>query len=183
MFALREVKSLGPLPVLMKPCSKCKQLKNLAEFYVDKRRNRPTAQCKDCTKLVASSHKWRKANPEKEKASTRKSKLKCKYNITLEALEALWLTQNKSCAICKRPVSLDATHKASKPHIDHCHVTGVVRGLLCLTCNTGLGMFGDSLDLLSAASSYLREPHVTPVLQEFLSDSASVTAEKRTTLH
>ena len=49
-----------------------------------------------------------------------------------------------------------AIEKSSKPHIDHCHVSGVVRGLLCLTCNTGLGMFGDSVNLLDAAKQYLQ---------------------------
>lgn len=55
--------------------------------------------------------------------------------------------QGGGCAIC---VVKDATH------VDHDHVTGKVRALLCATCNTGLGMFSDNPDILSNAAGYLR---------------------------
>jgi len=42
-------------------------------------------------------------------------------------------------------------------HIDHDHTTGVVRGVLCKPCNTGLGLLGDSEEGLSRALDYLRE--------------------------
>ena len=84
------------------------------------------------------------------------AKLKKKYGISYEGLVILWERQGKSCAICHKPLSLSASGKSSKPHVDHCHVSKVVRGLLCLTCNTGLGMFGDSVNLLDAAKQYLQ---------------------------
>lgn len=99
-------------------------------------------------------------------------------------LISMWESQNKSCAVCQRPISLSASNKASKPHVDHCHVTGVVRGLLCLTCNTGLGMFGDSLDLLDAAKTYLLQFRGVSTVKDN-SDSASVSAAKQSspTIH
>ena len=56
--------------------------------------------------------------------------------------------QDNSCDICREP--FDKT-----PHIDHDHATGEPRGLLCLKCNTGLGMFGDDSALLLAGGAYL----------------------------
>lgn len=58
--------------------------------------------------------------------------------------------QENRCAICKR--IFEAT-----PFIDHDHETKVVRELLCRFCNTGLGMFGDNLEILSQAVEYLRK--------------------------
>lgn len=146
-------------------------------FYFDKRRNAYSAPCKQCRLLAGktANRNWRKENPEKDRASGHKSKLKSKYGLSLEALTVLWVQQNKACAICYRPISLNAVTKAAKPHIDHCHVSGVVRGLLCLTCNTGLGMFGDSLNLLDAARNYLLSRGATAISKP-ISDSASVSA-------
>jgi Recombination endonuclease VII len=55
------------------------------------------------------------------------------------------------CAICgKRPA------RVASLHLDHCHDTGDVRGILCLSCNQGIGQFRDDPDLLEAAARYLR---------------------------
>lgn len=126
--------------------------------------------------VKALNHRWRKENPEKNKQSSLKTKLKSKYGLTLDGLAVLWESQDRSCAICQRPISLNASEKSSKPHIDHCHVSGVVRGLLCLTCNTGLGMFGDSTDLLDAAKSYLLRAHLASGLEKS-TETVTVTTE------
>lgn len=84
------------------------------------------------------------------KISRRRSKLKMKYGITLEEYATLLEKQGGACAICKQPPP-DNTYLA----VDHDHETKTVRGLLCLFCNTALGMFMDSLDLLNSAVTYL----------------------------
>ncbi|MBP5870856.1 hypothetical protein F3K34_13455 [Streptomyces sp. LBUM 1486] len=69
--------------------------------------------------------------------------------------EQLLKRQNSRCAIC-------GTNKPGHTpdrlfDIDHDHVTGKVRGLLCQHCNMGLGQFMDDLDRLRKAIKYLEE--------------------------
>lgn len=59
-----------------------------------------------------------------------------RYGITLDDAIIIFIHQQKKCAICKRD---DLT--LEELHIDHCHSTGVVRGLLCIACNTKLGWY------------------------------------------
>lgn len=68
------------------------------------------------------------------------------HGLTLAELRAMEDRQGQACAICQRKVPL---------HIDHDHVTETVRGLLCSTCNTGLGKLGDSAENLRRALAYL----------------------------
>jgi hypothetical protein len=68
------------------------------------------------------------------------------YGITLDQYEAMLSSQGGVCAICSQ----------SRPlHIDHCHKTGRVRGLLCSHCNTTLGHMQDNPDFLINATYYL----------------------------
>jgi Recombination endonuclease VII len=62
----------------------------------------------------------------------------------------LWRRQGKRCAICRERLKL----KAAK--LDHDHVKGGFRGVLCGGCNTGLGFFCDSPELLRNAAVYVR---------------------------
>lgn len=77
------------------------------------------------------------------------------YGLTVEQFEAMYLDQNGLCAVCgKRMTDRDC-------HVDHDHnskeksLRQQVRGLLCSNCNTGLGMFKDSVRLLALAIVYL----------------------------
>lgn len=72
--------------------------------------------------------------------------------ITVEQFAAMAAEQKNACAICGVvPTSI------ADLRIDHNHATGEVRGLLCGTCNTGLGLMRDSPDVLDAALAYLEE--------------------------
>jgi glutamine phosphoribosylpyrophosphate amidotransferase len=77
-------------------------------------------------------------------------RLKRVYNITFEEVKYLALKQGNMCAICGKQFSTKV-----KPFIDHSHTTGKIRGLLCFNCNTGLGMFNDSIDSLTKAIQYV----------------------------
>lgn len=89
---------------------------------------------------------WKKDNPNK----ARSIRLKSLYNITLEEYNRILDDQNGVCGICQGSCST-----GKQLAVDHCHETDVVRGLLCLSCNTSLGGFKDSIKLLNAAIEYL----------------------------
>ena len=100
----------------------------------------------------AQSRKWYWSNPDKAKA-----RMLRQYNITLERFNELLKNQGNACAICGR----NSTDKRVFPHVDHCHETNAVRGLLCTNCNFLIGHAGDDPAILRKAASYLskRRPH------------------------
>lgn len=99
---------------------------------------------------AARKKAWRQANLEKFNRTQRNGRLVRQFGITLDEYEKMIEEQRGVCAICR---TADPTGRALA--VDHCHSTGRVRGLLCGTCNRGLGMFKDSPDLLENAKSYL----------------------------
>ena len=74
------------------------------------------------------------------------------YGITVEEYDRMYKSCGGRCEICGRAEE-DAVK--GRLHVDHCHDTGVVRGLLCSHCNTALGKFQDSPELLTAAIRYI----------------------------
>ena len=107
---------------------------------------------------VIEGRKRYKKNPE----YTRANVLKNKYGLTVEQYDDMVNRQGGVCAICGK--GNDRLTKwgtrTTRLVIDHCHATGKVRGLLCHTCNSGIGSLGDSVDNLSNAIEYLI--HNTP---------------------
>lgn len=78
-----------------------------------------------------------------------------KFGISLEDYDRLFEKQGGKCAICGA-VKPDAKHKGVAHFcVDHDHVTGKVRGLLCSSCNTGIGKLQDSPEMLRKAIAYL----------------------------
>jgi len=80
-----------------------------------------------------------------------------KYGITVEDYAAMSDRQGGQCAVC----STTEPGGRGRFHVDHCHESGTVRGLLCTRCNTGLGQFGDDVETLQNAINYLRLHPVT----------------------
>ena len=76
------------------------------------------------------------------------------YKLTPEDFNLLWDQQSGKCAICSEPMDPRGRRKTAVA-VDHCHDTGVVRGLLCRGCNTGIGSLKDSIDVLKSAVKYL----------------------------
>lgn len=146
-----------------KKCAMCKLLHPVSEFSPDVRmKSGLNSYCHDCRRLNA--RRRRASDPEHARAisraaskrrrtpeRSRASQLKFRYGLSVEDYTALLESQNSCCAVCSTP----QPGGMGSWHVDHCHDTGRIRGLLCSTCNVGIGMFKDSPDLLAAAVAYL----------------------------
>lgn len=112
-------------------CANCGEFKEDSLFWKNKTRfNGLHSQCIVCMKARARLRKY--------------GMLKDEHTLLLEK-------QNYSCAICR------ASDDDNPLVVDHDHATGKVRGLLCGSCNTGIGMLRDSITNLQRAVWYLSE--------------------------
>lgn len=105
------------------------------------------------TEILAKQKANRDRYRERRRASGRKHRLWSNYGITQEEYDALLAAQNGVCAIC---CAIEESERWSVFHVDHSHRTGRVRGLLCSSCNRGLGYFHDDPAYLEGAAAYLR---------------------------
>jgi hypothetical protein len=103
---------------------------------------------KDPSRQLAASKKRREEHP----GCWTESHLKVRYGITLGEYITMRVSQFDQCAICSK--SFDNRKKGTKPHIDHDHATGKVRGILCGPCNISLGHL-EKHGFLSQALGYL----------------------------
>lgn len=111
----------------------------------------------------ANGKRWREQNPVAYRAIAVRANLQ-RYGLTEQQYQELFDTQRGCCAICdavlvnlldkNRPFKGVAHNDVSR--VDHCHETGRVRGLLCFSCNVGLGKFRDDEQLLLKAMQYLQ---------------------------
>lgn len=109
--------------------------------------------CEPCRKEAdrAKVRRWKARHPEQQRGIARRSNLLWKYGLTLADYDALLAEQGGVCAVCR-------THETKLPlHVDHCHSTGRVRGLLCSNCNTALGKLKESPDRIAALLRYAQE--------------------------
>lgn len=155
-----RISGLNIKPVDKKKCNKCETTKPANEFYADAGISDGRATiCKSCKngnvlkwrdakkeEYNEYMRKYRKRHPAKyEKERTRS--LRNRYGITIQQYEEMLTTQNGHCALCDF-IPID------KPlHVDHCHKTNKVRGLLCASCNRSMHML-DNNNLLEKAIAY-----------------------------
>ena len=162
---------------MTKRCSNCNQIKNIEMFGKNvKSKDGIKTQCRDCETL--KSKEWRSSNKEKSniiskryyndhkdtiadrnreryltndgKETSRLKAIEKKFNITGYEYDLLLKSQNGECKIC----GIHESKTKRKLAIDHNHITGNVRGLLCDKCNMGLGLFKDSQEILLRAIQY-----------------------------
>lgn len=146
-------------------CNTCNNIHQRSWYEKNKEKARKQAResYERRKKQVSESRKIdRKNNPEKWRSAARKryDPIKGKMsswkqagikNMTIERYNIMLETQNHSCAICKR-------HKNEFKrmlNVDHNHLTGEVRGLLCDSCNRGIGYLKESIEILDNAKIYL----------------------------
>lgn len=150
----------------MKTCSKCKEVKEFIDFPKDKTtKSGFYPSCKKCVlarpyRIDQQRKRWydveyRKANQVR--------KIKNTYAVSMEEATELYRQSFLTCEIChKQETSLSSNGKGDplkRLAIDHCHETGVVRGVLCMRCNKGMGLFKDSISILFNAIKYLVRNH------------------------
>ena len=146
-----------------KICGKCKIEKDLTMFSKEKNGKIPWA-CKECKNKMYKE--WEAKNPDKRKRlhqdfyNKKKDRMRWyfiekKYGMSQEKYYQLLEEQNNGCKICG---TTEAKHRSSNNLlVDHCHVTGKYRGLLCNRCNTSLGFVNDDIELLENMVKYLKE--------------------------
>ena len=147
----------------MRVCCRCGKKKPAKDFASSARKS-----CEAC--LVRQRHANRAGRSRRgDSEYLRDIHLRSKYGITLEEYETLRWAQNYRCAICDtHEDNLPQRKVSGKPRsdgkpktlpvklvVDHCHGTGKVRGLLCNSCNVGLGVFRDDPLRLEGALKYL----------------------------
>lgn len=149
-----------------KTCSACKAEKPLAEFYKLKSgRLGVHAWCKGCFKKDQRARferdperkrRAQRAYDEQHRERIKEARLLRNYGLTLAQFHELLDRQHGRCAVCRCPIDLYVGRKKAIC-VDHAHDgTDRVRGLLCQSCNRGIGLLGDDIDRLQSAINYLR---------------------------
>ena len=114
------------------------------EYYHKVRKHKK----KDKKKINEYHKEWRSKNKEKWK----RYQTCHRYGISTEEYEDLIESSGKSCPICNTLFD-DSKYKRN---IDHCHETGIVRGIICNHCNVALGWFKHDEDILRRAISWIK---------------------------
>lgn len=149
-----------------KRCTKCGKLKARTRATFSPRpRNKDglASVCRQCVRdgnkvwWEAKGVEYTHANKALIVSSQRGWHLKANYDLTVDEYAAILVAQGGVCAICGGG--------ARTYHVDHCHKTGIIRGLACHRCNTKL-LVGckDSIDVLRAAIAYLESPPAQAVV-------------------
>lgn len=108
--------------------------------------------CKTREGRIAYQRAYRKATPKREKERS----LRSSFNLSLDEYNRMLEAQGGVCAICNQPETHKRNGKLKALAVDHHHTTGVIRGLLCCDCNTGIGKLKDDPNVLLAAAEYLK---------------------------
>jgi hypothetical protein len=137
-------------PLTQKTCKRCKVEKPVLDFAKG-RSYGSHAWCKPCMAEYQLTYKQKKG-----KEYFKNYNFMSKYGITLEEAQKMLADQHNSCALCKKEVQF-LPGFSNAAHIDHCHSSGKVRGILCGNCNTALGKLGDSVETIKNVLKYLEQ--------------------------
>ena len=138
----------------VKTCNVCNEEKSFDDFQnLTKSKDGKNYRCKVCDYATRKRYLANK-DPVERKRMHRSHFLKRVYNITIEDYEAMLGKQGGVCAICGGTETKSSQQENFS--VDHCHTTGVIRGLLCNNCNRGLGLLGDTIESLTKALEYLK---------------------------
>ena len=142
---------------LTKICTRCKVEKPMESFYNYKAsKDGRSYRCKDCDKIQGKA--YRERHKERDRVNRRNESRRRKYGLSEDGYNKIIEYQNDTCPICLRHLThgWGQFHKATKAVVDHCHDTGITRGILCTQCNKGIGLLKDDPDFLLRAIEYLK---------------------------
>jgi Recombination endonuclease VII len=155
------------MPVKTKCCNTCKKRRKSRFFYAHPNtRDKLYNKCKDCQKAAVLAFRqarpghykaYMKAWGVKNKSRRRTYRLKHLYDITPEQYAAMLERQGGVCAGCGEPPTAK-----KRLHVDHCHKTRRIRGLLCNGCNRAIGFLNDSPERARKLAAYLDASLATP---------------------
>lgn len=166
-YASRPPKKADPEG--FKTCQHCKALKPLTAFNREVvRHDGLRRRCKTCDaahvtewrrnnldKAAKLQKEWRQKNPNRSADYS----LRKNYGIELGTYDKMLAEQEGRCAICGTTAPGGQPRKDGTParfHVDHCHDSGKVRGLLCHNCNVGIGNMRHSKEILEKAIAYVK---------------------------
>ena len=142
-----------------KKCPRCGETKSIANGYTFTWRKRandrvrvPHPYCRSC-RVTYNRDIERRVDASHLSVRRRRGKLRRNYGITPEQHAAQAAAQGGACAICKTSFSGLSPQTV---HVDHCHETGALRGILCGRCNTAIGALSDSPEALLTAIRYVQ---------------------------
>ncbi|MFE6739811.1 endonuclease VII domain-containing protein [Streptomyces tubercidicus] len=137
----------GPDQVLH--CTSCRKELPVAAFAIrkDTKVPRVRSNCREClaARMTAKNHE----NHDDAQVYWWSRQI-ARYGLTPESWRNLFESQGSRCAIC----GINVNGK-KRFHVDHDHENGRVRGILCTTCNTGIGALGDDPERVFKAFEYL----------------------------
>ena len=156
-----------------KQCSRCKNNLNISDFYQRTGAKSHHSACKVCERVMAKDwyernkkkaaakvREWREQNIDvvkKYRADNRqkhyRQEVVRKYGVDVTWFDDQLQLQNNACLCCK--ILFKWGDKQTTPHVDHCHISQTVRGILCNRCNTVLGLCKDSKELFKNLLGYL----------------------------
>lgn len=111
-------------------------------------------RCKICDDKARK--KWVATNPEQAHKSSRNNNLKIRFGVDIEWYEEQFKKQGSCCALCGIAENqIQGTIKNYSFSVDHDHITGKIRGILCNPCNRALGFFKDNAAVLRKAADYV----------------------------
>lgn len=160
-----------------KVCSKCKIKLPKSNFYQRTGAKSQHSACKTCERTMAKDwyernkgratakmREWRLQNIDavkKYRADNRqrhyRQELVRKYGVESTWFDEQLQRQDNACQCCGK--TFQWGNKQTTPHVDHCHISKAVRGVLCNRCNTVIGLCKDDGKLLSIIAGYLRKCH------------------------
>lgn len=156
-----RVAKIRKIPESMKRCRDCKDLFPATSDFFTQNENGLYYSCKKCQfppMIVQSfdrSQRVEVANISQIKDRERDNRLKRLYNITSEQYDRMLEEQNSVCLVCCLPeTSTDSSGRTKSLAVDHDHVTGQVRALLCQACNQVLGQMSEDPERIRSLLAY-----------------------------